>query len=200
MSELESPLLQRRAVVARVLAARGDALIVTGLGSTTYDAFAAGDSPLTFYLWGAMGAAAMIGLGLAHAQPLRRVVVLTGDGEMLMGLGSLATIGAERAKNLCVVVIDNEHYAETGMQRTHTGRGVDLAGIAKAAGFAHAEQVNTEEQLAGVAPRIYSLPGPVFVTVKVAAGPSEVTLPPRDGTYLRSRFRAALLGESKAAE
>ena len=134
MSELESPLLQRRAVVARILAARGDALVVTGLGSTTYDVFAAGDSPLTFYLWGAMGAAAMIGLGLAHAQPLRRVVVLTGDGEMLMGLGSLATIGAERPKNLSVVVIDNERYAETGMQRTHTGRGVDLAGIARAAG------------------------------------------------------------------
>lgn len=200
MSELDCPLLQRRAVVARILAARGDALVVTGLGSTTYDAFAAGDSPLTFYLWGAMGAAAMIGLGLANAQPLRRVVVLTGDGEMLMGLGSLATIGAERSKNLSVVVIDNEHYAETGMQRTHTGRGVDLAGIAKAAGFAHAEQVRTPEQLANIAPRIYSLTGPVFVTVKVAAGPSEVTLPPRDGTYLRSRFRAALLGESKASE
>jgi thiamine pyrophosphate-dependent acetolactate synthase large subunit-like protein len=200
MSELESSLLQRRAVVARILAARGDALAVTGLGSTTYDAFAAGDSPLTFYLWGAMGAAAMIGLGLAHAQPLRRVVVLTGDGEMLMGLGSLATIGAERPKNLSVVVIDNEHYAETGMQRTHTGRGVDLTGIAKAAGFAHAEQVHTQEQLVNVAPRIYSLPGPVFVTVKVAAGSSEVTLPPRDGAYLRSRFRAALLGESRATE
>lgn len=180
--------------MARLLARRGDALVVTGLGSTTYDAFAAGDSPLTFYLWGAMGGAAMIGLGMAYAQPQRRVVVLTGDGEMLMGLGSLATIGAERPANLSIVVIDNEHYAETGMQRAHTGRGVDLTGIAQAAGFTDAELVRTEAQLDTLAQRLYSAPGPLFATVKVAAEPALITLPPRDGPYLRSRFRAALLG------
>jgi len=186
--------------MARILAARGDALVVTGLGSTTYDAYATHDSPLTFYLWGAMGAAAMIGLGLANAQPQRRVLVITGDGEMLMGLGSLAAIGAERTANLSVVVIDNEHYAETGMQASHTARGVDLAGIARAAGFAHASTVRTADELDSLLPSLYGAPGPVFAVVKVVAEPAAIALPPRDGAYLRSRFRAALLGEARAVE
>ncbi len=192
--------LKRRETMARILAARGDALVVTGLGSTTYDAFAIGDSPLTFYLWGAMGAAAMIGLGLANAQPQRRVLVVTGDGEMLMGLGSLATIGAARSANLSIVVIDNERYAETGMQRSHTARGVDLAGIAQAAGFAHAATVRTQAELDSAIPDLLSRPGPVFTAVKVIAEPAAIALPPRDGPYLRSRFRAALLGEARAVE
>ena len=108
--------LDRRAATARLLRDRGDALVVTGLGNPTYDVAAAGDTPLNFYFWAAMGGAAMAGLGLALAQPRRRVLVVTGDGEMLMGLGSLATIGAEQAWNLGIVVLDNEHYGETGMQ------------------------------------------------------------------------------------
>jgi thiamine pyrophosphate-dependent acetolactate synthase large subunit-like protein len=192
--------LKRRETMARILAARGNALVVTGLGSTTYDAFATHDSPLTFYLWGAMGAAAMIGLGLANAQPQRRVLVVTGDGEMLMGLGSLATIGAQRTANLSVVVIDNEHYAETGMQPSHTARGVDLAGIANAAGFAHASTIRTQPELESLVPALYTLPGPVFAVIKVLAEPAAIALPPRDGAYLRSRFRAALLGEARAVE
>src|SRR5918992_496312 len=99
--------LDRREVVKAILDRRGDALVVTGLGSSCYDA-GVYDHPNTFYLWGAMGAAAMIGLGLALAQPSRRVVVITGDGEMLMGLGSLATIGAHKPPNLSIVVMDNE--------------------------------------------------------------------------------------------
>lgn len=193
-------LLQRRAVVTKVLAERADALVVTGLGSTTYDAYAVGDSPLTFYLWGAMGGAAMIGLGLALAQPQRRVVVVTGDGEMLMGLGSLATVAAERPQNLSIVVIDNEHYAETGMQPTHTGRGVDLAGIARAAGFPQAHLIRTEAELAAFTAQLYRAPGPSFAAIKVSAEPAPMALPPRDGTYLRSRFRLALLGEREAAQ
>jgi thiamine pyrophosphate-dependent acetolactate synthase large subunit-like protein len=192
--------IQRREAVAQILKARGDALVVTGLGSTTYDAFATADSPLTFYLWGAMGGAAMIGLGLANAQPQRRVLVLTGDGEMLMGLGSLATVGAQRSANLAIVVIDNEHYAETGMQPSHTGRGVDLAGVARAAGFAHASTVATPADLEALVPRLYALPGPLLAVVKVIAEPAAIALPPRDGAYLRSRFRAALLGEARAVE
>ena len=125
--------LERRAAVAAILKPRGDALVVAGLGSPAWDAAAAGDHPLNFYLWGAMGGAAMIGLGLALAQPRRRVLVITGDGEMLMGLGSLATIGVQQPRNLALVVLDNEHYGETGMQETHTRRGIDLAGVAKAA-------------------------------------------------------------------
>ncbi|HEX9431198.1 MAG TPA: thiamine pyrophosphate-dependent enzyme, partial [Burkholderiales bacterium] len=112
--------LHRRDVVNELLRDRKDLLVVAGLGSTTWDITAAGDSPLSFPTWGAMGQAAMIGLGMALAQPKRRVLVVTGDGEMLMGLGSLATIGVQQPANLTVVVIDNERYGETGMQRTHT--------------------------------------------------------------------------------
>ena len=129
------PTLDRRKAVAQILARRGDALVVAGLGAPCWDITAAGDSPLNFYTWGGMGSAAMIGLGLALAQPRRRVLVITGDGEMLMGLGSLATIAVQQPRNLAVIVTDNEHYGETGMQLTHTRLGVDLAGMAKAAGF-----------------------------------------------------------------
>jgi len=187
-------LLERRAVMSQLLRSRGDALVVTGLGSTTYDAFAAGDSPLTFYLWGAMGSAAMVGLGLAHAQPRRRVAVVTGDGEMLMGLGSLATIGAARPANLAVVVIDNGLYAETGMQRTHTVHGVDLAAVARGCGFTAAETVRSQAELDALERLLYSGPGPIFAAIKVSPQPTKIELAPRDGPYLRSRFREALLG------
>ncbi len=113
--------LDRREAVATILGDRGDALVVTGLGAPTWDVASVGDSPLNFYLWGAMGGAAMLGLGLALAQRQRRVLVVTGDGEMLMGLGSLATIGPERPSNLSIVVLDNERYGETGMQRVPYG-------------------------------------------------------------------------------
>jgi thiamine pyrophosphate-dependent acetolactate synthase large subunit-like protein len=186
--------LDRRAVAARLLRDRGDALVVTGLGGPAYDVAAAGDSPLNFYLWAAMGGAAMTGLGVARAQPRRRVVVITGDGEMLMGLGSLATIAVDAPGNLAVVVLDNEHYGETGMQPAHTGRGVDLAGIAKAAGFADPVTVRTEAELDTLARRLFTAPGPLFATVKVSAETPAMVLPPRDGPYLRSRFREALLG------
>ena len=126
---------QRDVVKKLLLKNREDLLVVAGLGSTAWDITAAGDSPLSFPMWGAMGQAAMIGLGLALAQPKRRVLVITGDGEMLMGMGSLATIGVQQPPNLTVVVIDNERYGETGMQETHTAHGVDLAGVARACGF-----------------------------------------------------------------
>ena len=123
--------MKRRDVVKKLLSGRKDLLVVAGLGSTAWDITAAGDSPLSFPMWGAMGQAAMIGLGLALAQPKRRVLVITGDGEMLMGLGSLATIGVQQPANLTVVVIDNERYGETGMQETHTAHGIDLKAVAR---------------------------------------------------------------------
>ena len=187
--------LDRRIAVARILAKRGDALLVTGLGSTTWDAAAAGDDPRNFYLWGGMGGAAMVGLGLAAAQPGRRVLVITGDGEMLMGLGSLATIGVAAPANLAVVVIDNECYGETGMQETHTAHGVDIAGIAAASGFSVSETVHTEAALKAVLPLIHTASGPVFATIKVSTDHQPMILPPRDGPLIRSRFRAAVLGE-----
>ncbi len=186
--------LDRRAVVARILRDRGDALLVTGLGSTTWDAAAAGDHANNFYLWGAMGGAAMVGLGLALAQPQRRVLVITGDGEQLMGLGGIATIAVQRPPNLSLVVIDNESYGETGMQDTHTKHGVDLAGIATAAGFAHSATVYNDDELEASVPVIYQQTGPIFTVVKVTTTPVATVLPPRDGPYLKNRFRQSLLG------
>ena len=186
--------LDRRDAVARILAERGDGLLITGLGNTTWDATAAGDDPRNFYVWGGMGGAAMIGLGVALAQPERRVLVVTGDGEMLMGLGALASIAVQRPDNLAVVVVDNERYGETGMQPTHTSLGVDLAGMARAAGFSEARTVYDREELDCVAPALFNAAGPLFLCVKVKADKQATVLPARDGTYLKHRFRSALLG------
>jgi thiamine pyrophosphate-dependent acetolactate synthase large subunit-like protein len=187
--------LRRRKVVEILLQKRENLLVVAGLGSTAWDITAAGDSPLNFPLWGAMGNAAMIGLGLALAQPARRVLVITGDGEMLMGLGSLATIGVQRPRNLSVVVIDNERYGETGMQATHTASGADLAKVALACGFASARVIRGRAQLAGVHRAIHGVRGPHFAQIKVLAEKLPLVLPPRDGGILKSRFRKALLGD-----
>ena len=179
--------MKRREVVRKLLASRKDLLVVAGLGSTAWDCTAAGDSPLTFPMWGAMGQAAMIGLGLALAQPKRRVLVITGDGEALMGLGALATIGATQPANLTVVVIDNERYGETGMQQTHTAHGIDLAAVARACGL----NVVDFKDLRRV---IYGKTGPNFAAVKVDAERIPLVLPPREGALLKARFRRALLG------
>jgi thiamine pyrophosphate-dependent acetolactate synthase large subunit-like protein len=187
--------LRRREVAKALLADRGDMLVVAGLGSTAWDITAAGDHPLNLPLWGAMGGAAAIGLGLALAQPNRRVLVITGDGDMLMGLGSLATIAVQRPSNLAIVVFDNERYGETGMQPTHTAHGVDLATMAHGAGFAVTGTVHDQAALEAVLPAILAAPGPVFYTIKVRAEPLPFALPPKDGAYLKDRFRAALLGD-----
>ena len=186
--------LHRRDVVSALLKDRGDLLVVAGLGSTAWDITAAGDSDLNFPLWGAMGNAAMFGLGLALAQPRRRVLVLTGDGEMLMGMGSLATIGVQKPKNLSVVVIDNERYGETGMQRTHTAAGVDLAKVALGCGFRSARRIQARAQVTALRGAIHLGTGPLFAQVKVVAEKIPLVLPPRDGGLLKSRFRKALLG------
>lgn len=187
--------LHRRAVVRELLEGRGeDLLVIAGLGAPAWDITAAGDHPLSFPMWGAMGGAAMIGLGLALAQPKKKVLVVTGDGEMLMGIGSLATIAILKPRNLSVVVIDNEHYGETGMQETHTGHGVDLAGMAKAAGFAAAMKVVAAAQVGRLRRAIHSGKGPLFAQVKVDPEKLPLVLPPREGSYIKNRFRIALLG------
>ena len=185
--------LDRRVVVKALLADRGDALLVTGLGSSCYDAGTV-DHPNIFYLWGGMGGAAMIGVGIALAQPKRRVLVITGDGEMLMGVGSLATIGAEKIRNLSIIVIDNELYSETGMQPTHTSRGVDLAGMAQAAGFATTGTVSTLAEVKTWIPKLYATPGPVFLDIKVNAARYPLSIRLRDGAHIKNRFRESLLG------
>lgn len=186
--------LDRRRVVARLLVDRGELLVVTGPGAPAYDVFAAGDDARNFYLWGALGSAAMVGLGLAKAQPDREVVVITGDGDLLMGMGGLATIGVLRPVNLSIVVLDNERYGETGMQRTHTAHGVDLAMVASACGFAVARTVVDDAGVGHLARQLHHRQGPLFAAVKIATDAVAPALPPRDGAYLKNRLREAVLG------
>lgn len=184
--------IDRREFVAKLLAACPDALVITGLGSSTYDVFAAGDRPENFYLWGAMGGAAAVGLGLALAQPRRSVVVMTGDGEQLMGLGMLATIGAQQPANLSIVVLDNGHFGETGMQRSHASLGTSLAAVARGCGIRHVAEVHETGQAASLAERINARGGATLAQVFVRAEELPRALPPRDGAYIKNRFRAAL--------
>jgi thiamine pyrophosphate-dependent acetolactate synthase large subunit-like protein len=180
--------LERRAAMATLLAGRGDdLLVIPGLGSTAWDAAAAGDNDQNFYLWGAMGGAAMIGLGLALAQPSRRVAVITGDGEMLMGLGALATIGTKCPPNLAIIVFDNGVYGETGMQPSHTQAGVDLIGVAAACGIPSRLDVRNEDELGDLAGR-----ETLFARVQIAADEPPRVLPLRDGVALKQRFRASI--------
>lgn len=185
--------LERRAAMATLLADRDDdLLVVPGLGSTCWDLAAAGDNARNFYLWGAMGGAAMIGLGLALAQPRRRVAVITGDGEMLMGLGSLATIGVQKPANLAVIVFDNGVYGETGMQPTHTRKGADLVGIARASGIGCCLDVQDAAGLADLAARLKGLSETLFARVVIDPAEPPRVLPERDGMALKARFRAAI--------
>ena len=186
--------LRRRPVVEALLADRGDLLVVSGLGAPAWDAAAAGDHPLTFPLWGAMGGALSMGLGLALARPDRRVLVITGDGEMLMGQGAIATAAAAGPGNLSIAVLDNESYGETGMQATHTAFGVDLAAMAAAAGWPLTGTVRDEDGLETALPNLRGGSGPAFYAFKVRAEDLPLVLPPRDGEHLKDRFRAALLG------
>ena len=188
--------LHRREVVKQLLEKRGRLLVVAGLGSTAWDITAAGDSPLSFPTWGAMGQAAMIGLGLALAQPKRRVLVITGDGEMLMGMGSLATIGVQRPPNLALVVIDNERYGETGRQATHTAHGVDLAEVARACGFSSSRTIIDKKEILKLRDDVHRRAGPIFADIKVIEEKLPLALPPHDGVLLKDRFRRALLGAS----
>ena len=185
--------LERRKVVAELLQDRSDLLVVTGLGSPSYDAMAAGDHDANFYLWGGMGSTVTIGLGLALAQPERPVLVLTGDGEMLMGLGSLSTAGAKHPRNLSIAVLDNERYGETGMQLTHTAQGVSLAEIATACKFDHSEVITEMDEIGPFRQRLQSTDaGLRFAQIKIKAESPEKVLPSRDGVHVKNRFRAHL--------
>jgi thiamine pyrophosphate-dependent acetolactate synthase large subunit-like protein len=185
-------MLERREFVKKLLADRGGLLVVSGLGTPTYDVAACGDHPLNFFLWGAMGSAAMVGLGLALARPARRVLVLTGDGEALMGLGSLATIGVKQPGNLVIIVLDNQHYGETGMQPSHTAAGIDLAAIARGCRFAEAFHVSDLGEAERVRDLVHSGRGPILVQARIASDDAPKVLPIRDGHLIKQRFLAAL--------
>lgn len=185
--------MDRRAAVATLLAARNGALVVTGLGSPSYDVHAAGDSPDNFYLWGAMGGAALTGLGLAQARPDKRVMVITGDGEMLMALGAIATIAVASPRNLDIIVLDNQQYGETGMQASHTARGIELDKIAAAAGFSDTGELRSLEEVEALTERLdQRAQGPRLFVLKINAENLPRSLPPRDAVFIKNRFRAHL--------
>ena len=184
--------LDRRAVVANLLADRKDLLVVAGLGSAAFDTMAVGDHDLNFCLWGGMGSAAMIGCGLAMAKPDRPVLVLTGDGEMLMGFGSLATIAVKKPGNLTIAVLDNEHYGETGMQPSHTALGIDLDQVASVCGFDWTAKITDMAGVSDLGRRIHARDGLKLATIKIKPEMAPRVLPPRDGVHVKNRFRAAL--------
>lgn len=192
MSESNVNRVDRRSFVATLLGELPDALVVTGLGSATYDVYAAGDRDSNYYLWGAMGGATPLGLGLALAQPDKSVVVITGDGEQLMGIGSLATIAAKQPRNLTIVVLDNGHFGETGMQRSHTSLGTDLVAVAKGFGIAAAFAVESVDRCGEIVQRARSREGTTFVQAFIEANEPPRALPPRDGAFIKNRFRGAL--------
>lgn len=193
VSDMTLPVMDRRAAVKILLDARDGALVVTGLGSPSYDVHAAGDRDDNYYLWGAMGGAAMVGLGLAQAQPGKRVMVITGDGEQLMAFGTLATIAVAGPKNLDIVVLDNQHYGETGMQASHTGKGIAFEKVASACGFAEAVELRTLDEVRTITRRLGSpAQGPRLFVLKIAAENLPRSLPPRDAVHVKNRFRAHL--------
>ncbi len=185
-------LLDRRKAVADLLRDRAELLAVCGLGSATWDVAAAGDHDLNLYSWGGMGGAAMIGLGLALARPDRPVAVFTGDGEMLMGLGALATIGVAAPKNLAIVVLDNRHFGETGMQASHTGLGTDLCAVAGACGIARVMEASSMAAVAEIRAALHRPDGCLFARIAISTAEYERILPERDGAKIKHRVRAAL--------
>ena len=185
-------MLNRRDVVRALLRERGELLVISGLGAPTYDVAAVGDDDRNFHLWGAMGGACMIGLGLALARPERRVLVITGDGEMLMGLGSLATIAQRMPVNLAMVVLDNGRYGETGNQPSHTSGPTDLVAVARGCGLGRAMDVVDTSGVDQLRNAIHDGGGTLFARVRIDEREEPRVLPARDGIALKTRFRRAL--------
>ena len=188
--------LRRREVVQELLKSREGLLVVAGLGAPAWDATASGDHPLTFPLWGGMGGAVSIGLGLALAQPNQRVLVITGDGEMLMGLGSLSTVGLQQPKNLAVVFLDNEHFGETGMQTTHSAASINFAEIARASGISSSWTIRESSEISTSREKLLYAEGPLFSGIKERAETLPLVFPPKEGEILQKRFRNALMNKN----
>ena len=184
--------IERRPFMAELLKARGDTLVVPGLGSATWDCFAAGDSPDYLYSWGGMGLAVPTALGLALAQPDRRVLALTGDGELMMGIGSLAVVADQAPKNLAILVLDNESFGETGRQTGLTAGRTDLAVVARGFGVRSTMSVTTHGQVSELASFVFEWPGPVFALAKIALTEDPWALPEKDGAAIARRFKIAL--------
>ena len=187
-----SNLIKRRELVSALMARRDGALVVPGLGSPTWDCFAAGDQPEYLYSWGGMGLCVPTALGVALARPERRVLALTGDGEIMMGLGSLAVVGAQAPENLAILVLDNEHFGETGRQPGLTGVRADLCAMARGAGIAATLEVTSMEQTEALAELMFQRPGPTFAVAKIALTDEPWALPEKDGAVIARRFRGAV--------
>jgi thiamine pyrophosphate-dependent acetolactate synthase large subunit-like protein len=185
--------LERSEAVPALIGRHEDFLIISGLGGTACDVGAvAGDGAHVYSLAGAMGAACMMGLGLALSRPHKRVLVVTGDGELLMNVGALATIAVMNPANLAILCVDNGHYGETGWQKSHTSLGVDLEKIAVGCGIRHTRTVAAANDIAGGARLLREGNGTSFVCLRV-----QPTEPPAfkrnfDASLCRDRFRAAL--------
>jgi len=187
--------LDRQRAVPALLGDISGLLVVAGLAGTARDiAHHCQDAGNYYALAGAMGAAVSMGLGLALAQPSRRVLVATGDGELLMNVGSLATVAAMNPPNLSILCVDNGHYGETGWQKSHTSHGVDLAAMAAAAGIAATRTVTREAELADARRALVETNGVAFVLLKVAPGPSPAFKRSFDAAAARLSFRRAALG------
>jgi thiamine pyrophosphate-dependent acetolactate synthase large subunit-like protein len=140
-----------------------------------------------------MGGAVMIGLGLALAQPKLPVAVITGDGEILMGMGSLATVGLQKPANLSIVVLDNECYGETGGQMSHTASSADLVGVARACGIPDARAIATMDGVEAFAKAMQDVSaGPRFASVKIDSANLDRVLSSRDGVFILNRLRGSL--------
>lgn len=187
-------MIERRQAVRDLLAERGELIVVAGLGSPCYDVRDAGDHPLDFYNWGAMGSAVMVGLGLALSRPNQPVLVLVGDGEMLMGLASLATLAQHKPANLTLVILDNEEYAETGMQETATACGVDLAAVASACAAPWTKTLQDQNDVPSIREAMHRGDGMKVAVLKIARGDVPRTVPIRDGVAIKMRFRSRLIG------
>lgn len=187
--------LDRRQAVPALIGRHEDFLIVTGLAGTAKDIAAlTDDGAHVFTMAGAMGAATMMGFGLALAQPQRRVLVVTGDGELLMNVGALATVAARDAPNLSIVCVDNGHYGETGYQKSHTSLGVDLEQMAIGAGIRTTRTVTRAEQIADASKCLRETNGTAFVCLRVSLDEPPSYRRLMDPAACRTRFRSALLG------
>lgn len=184
--------IQRRSFIAEVLRRRAAALVVPGLGSPTWDCFAAGDSPANLYSWGGMGLCVPTALGIALAQPSRRVLALTGDGEMMMGIGSLAVVADQAPANLSILVLDNGSFSETGRQTGLTANKADIAAVAAGFGIAPTRTVVDQEEAADLAEFLFERKGPVLGVAKIALSDDPWRLPEKDGGTIAHRFRREL--------
>jgi len=182
---------RHEAIEIIVNALSNDELLISASGFMSRELFFIKDCPQHFYMLGSMGLASSIGLGLSLSVPDRKIIVIDGDGNILMNLGSLATIGYFRPENFVHIVLDNESYESTGGQPTVSSI-IKLEKMAKAAGFETVKKVSDVGSLTNLMAALPKLEGPVFILVKIEKGRKEVsrvTIAPED---IKKRFMSGI--------